>query len=607
MPAPIQWILDLLPTNPICIRLVQGGSTRLRHLYVRSGYLAVLIAVLLFGILSGDTSGSVRELAQAGANSFAVVAYGQVGIICLLTPIVMAGAIAQEANPRTWDILLTTPLNALQIVLGNIFGRLFFVLALLLSSLPLFLFLQAFGGVPSRSIILSYLVAAGSALVVASIAVTLSVTRTAGRRAVFAFYVSVIVYLALTWLVDSQLRTPLSVGGLAVGTTVMTPLNPFLALESLLQANRYVAADPGAGASGLLRWWLGSPISAFAWTSILTSLSLIVFSTLRMRVVGARVGQAPWYRRLLGLAPKADGTRAPRQVGTNPIAWRETSSRTLGTAGLLGRWGFVGLGFLASVAALWLFHTGTIPLSTLRQALMALVGAEVVIVVLAAINMSATAVSREREDGTLDIILTTPIQPGPYLSGKLLGLVRYLVPMLLVPVLTLVVALVYALATPGTTTDQVANITVGGGTLSVPLVSAGGVIGLALVMPAFVAFAVMVGLQWSIRSKGTIGSVVSAVLVVLVVLGVVGICGASTGRVPVLGSVVACASPINLAAITLMPEQVLADQAKDGSRAGVLVIGALVAAVIYALIVWGMHGSMKRSFMMTVRRLAGTK
>lgn len=607
MPAPVQWILDLLPTNPICIRLVQGGSTRLRHLYVRSGYLAVLIAVLLFGILSGDTSGSVRELAQAGANSFAVVAYGQVGIICLLTPIVMAGAIAQEANPRTWDILLTTPLNALQIVLGNIFGRLFFVLALLLSSLPLFLFLQAFGGVPSRSIILSYLVAAGSALVVASIAVTLSVTRTAGRRAVFAFYVSVIVYLALTWLVDSQLRTPLSVGGLAVGTTVMTPLNPFLALESLLQANRYVAADPGTGASGLLRWWLGSPISAFAWTSILTSLSLIVFSTLRMRVVGARVGQVPWYRRLLGLAPKADGTRAARQVGTNPIAWRETSSRTLGTAGLLGRWGFVGLGFLASVAALWLFHTGTIPLSTLRQALMALVGAEVVIVVLAAINMSATAVSREREDGTLDIILTTPIQPGPYLSGKLLGLVRYLVPMLLVPVLTLVVALVYALATPGTTTDQVANITVGGGTLAVPLVSAGGVIGLALVMPAFVAFAVMVGLQWSIRSKGTIGSVVSAVLVVLVVLGVVGLCGASTGRVPVLGSVVACASPINLAAVTLMPEQVLADQAKDGSRAGVLVIGALVAAVIYALIVWGMHGSMKRSFMMTVRRLAGTR
>ena len=184
---------------------------------------------------------------------------------------------------------------------------------------------------------------------------------------------------------------------------------------------------------------------------------------------------------------------------------------------------------------------------------------------------------------------------------------RYLVPMLLVPVLTLVVALVYALARPEATTDQVANITVGGGTLGVPLVSPGGVIGLGLVMPAFTAFAVMVGLQWSIRSKGTIGSVVSAVLVVLVVLGVVGLCGASTGRIPVLGSLVACASPINLAATTVMPEQMLGDQAEDGSSAGVLIIGAMLAAVIYGLIVWGMHGSMKRSFMMTVRRLAGTK
>ena len=42
----------------------------------------------------------------------------------------LAGAIAQESNPRTWDILLTTPLSSMQMVLGNIFGRLFFVLAL---------------------------------------------------------------------------------------------------------------------------------------------------------------------------------------------------------------------------------------------------------------------------------------------------------------------------------------------------------------------------------------------------------------------------------------------------------------------------------------------
>ncbi len=607
MAAFLRTISDLLPTNPICVRLVQGGSTRLRHLYVRSGYLAILIVVLLFSLL-GTGSGSLRELAQAGANAFGVVAVGQVALICLLTPIFMAGAIAQEASPRTWDILLTTPLNAFQIVLGNLFGRLFFILALLLSSLPLFVFVQAFGGVPGRSIVLSYLVAAGSALVVASIAVTLSVTRTAGRRAVFAFYVSVIVYLAITWLLDAQLRTSLAVGSLSTATTVMTPLNPFLALESLLHANVYVAVDPGPDSSAFARWWLGSPISAFLWTGVAISVFLILFSTARLRVIGGKVGRLPWYRRWFGLGGRSGDGRVARSPGTNPIAWRETSSRSLGTVGLLGRWGFVALALVVTIGLLWVFHTGTISLSALRQSLLALVVAEVAIVVLAAINMSATAVSREREDGTLDIILTTPIQPGPYLAGKLRGLVQYLLPMLLVPVLTTAVVLLYARIRPDATTDQVAGVVLGGGTLPIPLISWGGPIALALLMPAFTAFVVMIGLQWSIRSKGTIGSIVSAVMVLAVVAGVLGLCGSASGNIPVLGEILTTTSPFNLIVVTLRPESVLGQQALTSGRSdGILVVGALLASGIYALIVYGMHASMKQNFMMTVRRLAGTR
>ena len=110
------------------------------------------------------------------------------------------------------DILLTTPLNALQIVLGNLFGRLFFVLALLLSTLPLFSLTQLYGGVPGPSIFFSYAIAACSAFVVAAIAVTLSVTRTAGRRAVFVFYTSVVLYLFATYAVDTWLRVPTAAG-----------------------------------------------------------------------------------------------------------------------------------------------------------------------------------------------------------------------------------------------------------------------------------------------------------------------------------------------------------------------------------------------------------
>src|ERR1043165_212230 len=102
MPVFINWLLRLLPTNPICMRLVQGGSRRMRHLYIRAGYLALMMIVLIFGLLNAMGTGSIslRALAAGGASMFEGVSYLQVGLICILTPVFMAGAIAQEANPQ---------------------------------------------------------------------------------------------------------------------------------------------------------------------------------------------------------------------------------------------------------------------------------------------------------------------------------------------------------------------------------------------------------------------------------------------------------------------------------------------------------------------------
>ncbi len=587
------------------MRLVQGGSRRVRHLYVRSGYLAILMVILIVSLLG--PSQSLRELAQRGATAFTIVAFGQVALICLLTPVFMAGAISQEANPRTWDILLTTPLSAFQIVLGNLFGRLFFVLALLLSSLPLFMFIQYFGGVPGESILLSYLVAGCSAFIVAAIAVTLSVTRTAGRRAVFVFYVSVVIYLFATWAIDYRIREPLGVGSSSVYTTVMTPLNPFLALKALLESNTYVPRDLGVDTSVFIRSWFAAPVSVFCWLSVLISFFLILFSTIRLRVIGAKVGQIPWYRRLLGLGAAGALTRDPRKVGKNPISWRESSSHTLSVAGILGRYSFISIGLIVVCILLGLFHGNGMTPQDLRIGLLTLVGAEVTILILASINMSATAVSREREDGTLDIILTTPIQPGPYIGGKLRGLVTYLLPMLMVPVITMFIVSMYCVFNPETTT-----ITEPLGTkmISSPILSVYSSLAMCILLPFFVAFTVMVGLQWSIRSKGSISSIVSAVMVMIFIMGILGLCGSASGRgIPWFGAVISAGSPFNLVFASFMPVYAIPEtvnQAGDSSGA-VLALGAIIFAGVYFGVVVAIHSSIKKTFMMTVRRLAGTR
>ncbi len=612
MPVFVNWLLRLLPTNPICMRLVQGGSKRLRHLYIRQGYLAAMIVVLLLVLVSsiGGRTLSLRDLATGGATMFDWVSYLQVGLICILTPVFMAGAIAQEANPQTWDILLTTPLNNLQIVLGNLFGRLFFVLALLFSSLPLFAVTQYFGGVPGEAIFASYAIASCSALLVAAIAVTLSVTRTAGKRAVFVFYISVIMYLFITAAIDVNLRQPVGVAGTANWTTVMTPLNPFLALEVLLRSNSYVAHDPVDHVNSLwmTKVWFTRPIATFCWLCVWLSVIMMLSSALWARTIGAKIGAVPWYRKIFGLGAKGATERSSRTVGHNPISWRESVARGKTLPALLGRWGFVAAGVGAALLMVLMFHFGNWTASQLRLAMTAVVSAEIVIISLAALNMSATAVSREREDGTLDLILTTPIQPGPYLAGKLRGLVQFLLPMIAVPAATMLIFSIYILTNGFGKGGVEVTMPLGGGNVTMPMVLPEGAIALPLVLIPFVAFCVMVGLHWSIRSKGTIGSVIAAVFIVIAAVGVVSLCGIATGgSLDVVGGVINTFSPINLILALVYPADRVPDAISNSQVAGrtSLVIGAMIAATLYGVIVYAMHTNNKRTFMMTVRRLAG--
>jgi len=619
MPALLRWLLRLGPTNPVAVRLVQNGSRRPRHLYVRSIYLAVLIIVLLWSLLINTTAGNLdyRELAQAGALSFTVIAYLQIGLICVLAPVFMAGAIAQEANPKTWDILLTTPLSTAQIVLGNLLGRLFFVLSLLFASLPLFAITQYFGGVPGRAILASYAVAGCAALLVGAIAVSLSVSRLAGRRAVFAFYIAVVSYLGLTAALDAWLRLAgMGVGG--AGVTSMTALNPFLALRALLNPSSYPVAAPGTFV-GPKAWLLEHPVWTFCLGSVVISGLLIAASSLTVRLgglawIGSGDGGTPLHRRLLRVAGKGVEHRPPRAVWHNPVAWREAAARNATFLRTLSRWAFIGFGALFGVGLVFAFHIGSLSPLSFRLALLATVWTELAVTCLVAINMSATAASREREDGTLDLLLTTPITPKQYLGGKLRGLVAYLAPLLAVPVGTLLVAGIYvALADASGNANVTITDTPPGfrAPLSRPLLLPEAGVLMGIVAAPFIAACVVVGLHWSLRSKGTIGSVVSTVAVVGVVAGFMGLCGFyAGGDVPVIGPVLSAASPASLMQAMVYPEAGMREHVIQQGLLGARVtaaVGAVLGAIAYGIVVYAVQASMVKTFDMTVRKLSGMK
>ena len=74
-------------------------------------------------------------------------------LVVFLAPAFTAGAISLEREKQTLDLLATTPISSLAIVLGKLASALTFVFLLILSSIPLTALVFMFGGVSPDDLI----------------------------------------------------------------------------------------------------------------------------------------------------------------------------------------------------------------------------------------------------------------------------------------------------------------------------------------------------------------------------------------------------------------------------------------------------------------------
>ncbi|MEM1355270.1 MAG: ABC transporter permease subunit [Planctomycetota bacterium] len=630
MQALYSWLWRLVPGNPQVIRIVQGGSRRLQHALVRIAYLGALIGLVVISMIAaGGLSDSVdlNDLAKGGAQVFRVIAYVQVILVCLIAPIFMAGAIASEQSGKTYNILLTTPLSNLQIVLGSLIGRLFFILALLLSGLPLFAIMLVFGGVPVSSIFIAFAVAALTAVFVGAIAVMLSVLRTGGRKAVFVFVISIAAFLIVVGSLDIFLLR--QIGSNPGQTTVLTPLHPLLVLEATINRANYSPPGPEqlAGHPGAVAFYLGRPFAAFAVLSLGSAVSMIVFCSLWVRKVGTGDSRlAVWLKSKLRIAEGgAERRRNARELGDgNPIAWREANTRGKLAAGIIARYGFLAVGLIAVGLLLFFYHTDPYwtegqagatassgvqtPAEWFIPAFITLLVAEVAIITLVALYMSAGSVSKEREDGTLDIMLTTPITPKYYIWGKLRGLVKFLSVLIALPVISVFLVSAYTFVGSLLQWGQVRVGDAGGGSVQPLMLPEAGLVMFLMLVP-FVAVCVATGMNFSLKSKGVLGAVVWSVSIIGLGALVLGLCGLPASQnIPLIGPILNAFSPTTNIIMIVQPYKFMSDyQEMAGFSRVNLVLAGLAVAGGYAMIVWGVIAGMVKGFDHTVRKLSGTK
>ena len=126
------------------------------HLLVVAGF-AWMIATLAEQSFSSGFSGSnVSASAEIGRSVFSALIMLLTLIVLVLAPASTAGAISLEREKQTLDLLTTTPISSLAIILGKLLSALSWVFLLLLASIPVAALVFTFGGVGPEDLVRAY-------------------------------------------------------------------------------------------------------------------------------------------------------------------------------------------------------------------------------------------------------------------------------------------------------------------------------------------------------------------------------------------------------------------------------------------------------------------
>jgi ABC-type transport system involved in multi-copper enzyme maturation permease subunit len=149
------------PVGPLffwdVVRLARRGRGHaLRFLY--AGALLAALAFIHDREFGADQWVSLTQQARF-ANAFATsLLLVQNVAVLVLVPAYLAGAVAEEKEKKTLDLLLTTALTDREIVLGKMLGRLAHVVGVLLVGLPVLSLAQLWGGVDVTVVLANFAV-----------------------------------------------------------------------------------------------------------------------------------------------------------------------------------------------------------------------------------------------------------------------------------------------------------------------------------------------------------------------------------------------------------------------------------------------------------------
>jgi ABC-type transport system involved in multi-copper enzyme maturation permease subunit len=164
------------------------------HLLLVAGF-AWMIESLAEQTFRNGFNSSFSASSEIGRQLFMGIVFLLTLITLILAPASTAGAISLEREKQTLDLLTTTPISSLAIVLGKLLSALSWILLLLLASIPVVALVFTFGGVGPDDVIKAYLVLLGTTFAYGAIGLFVSALV---RRTQAATVINLVTVIALT-------------------------------------------------------------------------------------------------------------------------------------------------------------------------------------------------------------------------------------------------------------------------------------------------------------------------------------------------------------------------------------------------------------------------
>ncbi len=390
------------------------------HFLIRSGYVAAFFVLMYTAAQTTFGWQEVRNLgdiARFGQLVFQVFALVQLAMMVFFASLFAAGNVAQEKDRRTMLLLLMTDLSDSELVLGKLCSSLLLPCVLLVASIPVFAFVQMMGGVSLNQIGCAIAISAATGLVAGSWGSLVAFWREKTFQTLAISLIGIVLFLGIIEGVVAIVGTRSSTG------MIVGAMNPFRAMLRVL--------DPLNTAGGMAYASI-----AMISTGLLAALALaiILLTVLKVRIWNPS--------RTLGdmatLDEKDRGvSRPPRPVWNSPVIWREMMTKAYGRKVI-----FIKLAYIVIAATAFYSIWNTPPNSAKVLGMVSPVGAAFIAVGLLSMMLinaqGVTALTSERDGGTLELLLVTDISAKEFIIGKLGGILYNSKELILIPLLFMV-------------------------------------------------------------------------------------------------------------------------------------------------------------------------